>query len=411
MRSPKLGLVAAIALPLLFAPAAYVQAQAIKTETVNFDAGTSGTVLKNTLKGEQIVDYKLGASAGQLLSVELTTNNASNYFNIMAPGADAALFIGSTEGTRYSGALPSSGEYTLRVYLMRNAARRNEAATYDLAISVTDGSGQAANTAQPADFADGLSGGPDMREVSELSAGDTLNLHAGTGTGFDVLAKLATGAVLENLGCQMQDDMRWCQVKRPSDGVSGWVSGRFLVESGASSSGSVSGNNDVPELHARNSGEIEVRFGHGCTALYNPAGRRINAGSSCSRTQLTNAHDAVERYMRENGSAADHSGGSSASVAADVNTSGNGVIYGGGATNGRIFGHKEGAYALTVSGDGMTCTGLLQHAPGGVRSQTSSIHCTNGASGSGVLVTNRSGKGHTLTFTLTHGSGGYVIFG
>lgn len=230
MRSPKLGLVAAIALPLLFAPAAYVQAQAIKTETVNFDAGTSGTVLKNTLKGEQIVDYKLGASAGQLLSVELTTNNASNYFNIVGPGADAALFIGSTEGTRYSGTLPSSGEYTLRVYLMRNAARRNEAATYDLAISVTDGSGQAANTAQPADFADGLSGGPDMWEVSGLSAGDTLNLRAGTGTGFDVLAKLAAGAVLENLGCQMQDDMRWCQVKRPSDGVSGWVAGQYLRE-------------------------------------------------------------------------------------------------------------------------------------------------------------------------------------
>lgn len=253
--------------------------------------------------------------------------------------------------------------------------------------------------------------GPDYWKVSGVASDDNLNIRSGPATSNRVVALAPNGSVFRNLGCKGSGTSRWCHIETPNGQISGWVSGRFLVESGASSSGSVSGNNDVPELHARNSGEIEVRFGHGCTALYNPAGRRISAGSSCSRTQLTNAHDAVERYMRENGSAADHSGGSSASVAADVNISGNGVIYGGGATNGRIFGHKEGAYALTVSGDGMTCTGLLQHAPGGVRSQTSSIHCTNGASGSGVLVTNRSGKGHTLTFTLTNGSGGYVIFG
>lgn len=200
-------------------------------------------------------------------------------------------------------------------------------------------------------------------------------------------------------------------METPDGLVNGWASGRYLQESGAPNTHSVSGQRDVPELHARNSGEMEVRFAAGCTALYNPVGRRITAGSSCSRSQLSAAHDAVESYMREQGGNASHSA-SGTGGGGDVDLRGTGSIIGGGATSGHVFGHKEGHYAIvvTATGENMTCSGVLQHQPGTVRSETTRIQCNGGASGSGTIILSRSGTKHTFTFSLSNGTGGFVIF-
>ncbi|MGR3313979.1 SH3 domain-containing protein [Roseovarius indicus] len=251
--------------------------------------------------------------------------------------------------------------------------------------------------------------GPDYWQVTGVASSDHLNIRSGPGTSNRVVALAPNGAVFRNLGCRGEGNARWCHVETPDGSTSGWAAGRFLRESGAPTHGNVSGQPDVPELYERQTGEIEVRFAHGCTILYNPAGRVITAGGSCSGTQRNRAHDAVMAHMREHGSHADHSA-PAASAAADVNISGNGTIYGGSALNGRIFGHKEGAYALAISGGDLTCTGLFRHAPGTVRSESSGVHCINGASGTAVLVRNRSGNGYTLTLTLTNGTGGYVLF-
>jgi hypothetical protein len=82
----------------------------------------------------------LGAKAGQNMSVALKTNNLSNYFNVLPPASEEALFIGSTSGNEWSGTLPADGEYTVRVYLMRNAARRNAKANYTLTVGISGGS-------------------------------------------------------------------------------------------------------------------------------------------------------------------------------------------------------------------------------------------------------------------------------
>ncbi|MDR7058509.1 MULTISPECIES: hypothetical protein [unclassified Sphingopyxis] len=108
----------------------------IRTERVQFAKGASSKTIKASIKGYQTVDYALGVRAGQTMTVSLTTSNASAYFNIIAPGADAALFTGSIDGNRASVQIPSSGDYKVRVYLMRNAARRNETANYTLTIGV-----------------------------------------------------------------------------------------------------------------------------------------------------------------------------------------------------------------------------------------------------------------------------------
>jgi len=108
----------------------------IESQRVTFRAGADSTLLKGQLKGDQIVDYKLRAGAGQTLTVELKGSNPQNYFNVMVAGTDNALFIGSSSGTRFSGLLPSDSDVSVRVYLMRPAARRNETSAYSLKLGI-----------------------------------------------------------------------------------------------------------------------------------------------------------------------------------------------------------------------------------------------------------------------------------
>ncbi len=110
-----------------------------RDESVRFAPGTSSATIKEIITGYQSVNYELVAKAGQHMVVVLKTDNGSNYFNIFVPGkgpGDEAMFIGSTLGDRYDGTLPADGEYTVQVYLMRNAARRNEKANYNLEIGI-----------------------------------------------------------------------------------------------------------------------------------------------------------------------------------------------------------------------------------------------------------------------------------
>jgi hypothetical protein len=95
----------------------------IREQQVQFKKGESGATIKGSIKGDQNVDYKLRANAGQTMVVKFKPSNASAYFNVLPPGSEEAIFIGSTSGNDFSGQLAASGEYTIRVYLMRNAAR------------------------------------------------------------------------------------------------------------------------------------------------------------------------------------------------------------------------------------------------------------------------------------------------
>jgi hypothetical protein len=198
------------------------------TQQISFPAGSDGTTLTGAITGDEAVHYLLGASAGQRMTVEMTTTNASAYFNITVPGATEALHIGSAAGNSFDGILPAGGNYAVQVYLMRNAARRGETAEFNITFRIT-GAG-ADGEVQP-DFADGLMGGPDFWAVTGLSVGDNLNLRAGPSAGDRVIGRLAEGENVRNLGCRMTGKQRWCQVKSPV-GV-GWVSGRYLRESGA----------------------------------------------------------------------------------------------------------------------------------------------------------------------------------
>lgn len=109
-----------------------------RTERVRFAKGANSAVVEGTIQGYQTVDYLLHAAQGQSMNVSMATRNTATYFNILAPGeTEVAFFNGSVSDNQYEGTLPATGDYRIRVYMMRSAARRNEAADYRLEMIVS----------------------------------------------------------------------------------------------------------------------------------------------------------------------------------------------------------------------------------------------------------------------------------
>jgi hypothetical protein len=130
MRTAALSALIALA---LVAPGA----AADKNTEVHFAKGKSSATLTGTLKGYDTVNYLLGASAGQTLTVTFAPKNGACYFNVVAPGADSAMFMSDVSGNTFSGALPANGTYKVQAYLMRSAARRGESCKHTISFSIT----------------------------------------------------------------------------------------------------------------------------------------------------------------------------------------------------------------------------------------------------------------------------------
>lgn len=93
----------------------------------------------------------------------------------------------------------------------------------------------AEETTPAGDYADGLSGGPDYWEVSNLASGDTLKVRKAPGPSQPIVGELGRGDRVRNLGCRMQGSSRWCQVEAGAEqSFRGWVNGHYLRESAAS---------------------------------------------------------------------------------------------------------------------------------------------------------------------------------
>ena len=150
----------------------------IRTEQVHFKPGTSSATVKGKIRGYEIVDYVLEAGKGQSMNVSMATDNLSSYFNILAPGEnEVAMFIGSTNGNLYEGTLPKNGDYKIRVYMMRNAARRNETAEYRLEMTIT---GAAEKASTPAPSGDALVKGTDFHATGNIPCTMTASQPAGS---------------------------------------------------------------------------------------------------------------------------------------------------------------------------------------------------------------------------------------
>lgn len=109
----------------------------ISTERIRFKKGATSAVIEGSIKGYKTIDYLVSAQKGQYMRVSLAAEHRGTYFNILVPGQhDVAMFNGSVNENLYEGTLPSSGDYTIRVYMMRSAARRNEVASYGLEVAI-----------------------------------------------------------------------------------------------------------------------------------------------------------------------------------------------------------------------------------------------------------------------------------
>lgn len=117
-------------------------AWAQRSSQVQFQPGNYGTMVSGTITGREYIDYKLTARKGQKMFAELTVSgtngNGSVYFNILPPGSTGqAIHTGHME-TRKSALvnLPTSGTYTIRVYLMGNDKDAGKTVGFNLDLSI-----------------------------------------------------------------------------------------------------------------------------------------------------------------------------------------------------------------------------------------------------------------------------------
>jgi hypothetical protein len=127
-----------IALTILAALAIPAPAAAQLQRRVELPRGSNSIVITGTVRGRQYVDYLVNVRAGERLSVSLTSNHRSAYFNLIAPGPGNAYYVGSSSSppNRFDGVSPQQGLQRIRVYLYRASGRRLEIANFQLYVSV-----------------------------------------------------------------------------------------------------------------------------------------------------------------------------------------------------------------------------------------------------------------------------------
>jgi hypothetical protein len=159
----------------LLAPVTMSAQSQIRTERMPFEKGASTAVVQGRIRGYQTVDHIVGARQGQSANASLATRHGATDFNILAPGQnEVAFFNGSTSQNPYEGVLPASGDYKIRVDMMRSAARRNEVADDRLEVIVAPGADGPAGPVSKSRGRGALSRvdiGAGRREVSEAMPG------------------------------------------------------------------------------------------------------------------------------------------------------------------------------------------------------------------------------------------------
>ncbi|WP_056453455.1 hypothetical protein [Brevundimonas sp. Root1279] len=141
-------LVIAALAALAFPAIAQDPAAPTRSERVAFAEGAGSATVTGTITGYETVDYVIPGEAGERLTVNLQTNTSTAYFNVTGPDASEAMFVGSVTGNRFSEVLATGGDYTVRIYLMRNAARRSQKVDYTLTVAMRADTSAALTTPQ-----------------------------------------------------------------------------------------------------------------------------------------------------------------------------------------------------------------------------------------------------------------------
>jgi len=109
---------------------------AAQTKTrLRFPAGASSTAVKGTIKGYAYRDYIVRANADQTITASVSSANNYTVLTIFRPDGDN--LDGATQMDEFSGTLPVTGDYVIRVGMMRAGARRPGAVSnFTLKVSI-----------------------------------------------------------------------------------------------------------------------------------------------------------------------------------------------------------------------------------------------------------------------------------
>lgn len=230
-----LGVAVALAAPMAFAPAAL--AMEMRTERIEIPRGEPGTEVSDIVTGAEFIEYRLPVLAGQQVSIALSSSSRSLHMGIAEPGGRREVFDGAREGAKYTGRASEAGDYRIRVRLAVDGVARNERARFVLTVASVrpQPPGQEPRRDRerdrdPGRETGGNAGEPEFWQVAGVGARDTLNIRSGPNTGNPVVARVAEGEVLRNLGCYAISGQRWCQVERPDGRDGGWASATYLRE-------------------------------------------------------------------------------------------------------------------------------------------------------------------------------------
>lgn len=110
---------------------------------VQFKPGATSTMLKGAVKGYDTASFSLEAKSRQVMQMLFKPSNRFCYFTVGEKGKDGFAHDGTMDGNEFGRNLTADASYRIEVFLMRNAARRNERCKYDLSIEITGPAGGA----------------------------------------------------------------------------------------------------------------------------------------------------------------------------------------------------------------------------------------------------------------------------
>jgi hypothetical protein len=117
-------------LALLGGPAA-----AQSRHKITFKKGANSAKVKGTIRGYEYRDYLIGANAGQTISLKLASMNTYTMFSIFQP--DGQNLAGAAQVVNFGGRLPATGDFVIRVAMMRaEAQRKRSASDYSITVSI-----------------------------------------------------------------------------------------------------------------------------------------------------------------------------------------------------------------------------------------------------------------------------------
>lgn len=112
-----------------------VSQELVRNVTAQLSAEGASAEFTDFISGFESVDYQIALRAGQRLSVQLSSTNLSNSFDVYAPDAEKPQYESGVSGNRHELVAAADGKYRIRVYLLRLAARDGQEAEFTLALA------------------------------------------------------------------------------------------------------------------------------------------------------------------------------------------------------------------------------------------------------------------------------------